>query len=129
MRKLLIPACFILLLCGSAQTQESAALVDTTSRNRGNTTWDPYMKDPEIIHAPKISTPEHIRLVHSCDTVLVRLSVDTMGIVVSDTVLKSTNPKLDSAAQAFGMQYRFTSAVIGTSKVKVWVIIPMRFKP
>lgn len=84
-------------------------------------------KPPDYLSRSDVTLPSGIRLAHSQDTVFVRLTVNTTGIVDSDTVLVSTDSRLDSAALGFGKQYRFSPAEMGGRKVPLFLVLPIAF--
>ena len=87
-----------------------------------------YDSPPEVIGRIAISYPLSAKSDSISGQVLVKLFIDTSGVVSKCQVVKSLRPDMDSAAVQALRATAFKPAMMKGKKVVVWVTVPITFK-
>src|SRR5690606_30554075 len=88
----------------------------------------PVEKQPEIVKRVQPEYPEIAKRAGVEGTVYVKILLDKQGKPEKAVVIKSDAEMFNKLATDAAMKFLFTPAIQDKKPVKVWVVIPFRFK-
>jgi len=122
------------------QDQHTTPLATTQSRFRRDTTLiqidttnpliiDDFGEPPKLLEAPKVTYPKEALSYGKNARVLVKVLIDTLGVVRNAVVVRSPDPAFNNFAIELGYKFRFVPGKrVDGQKYGGWLVVPIDFK-